>query len=68
MNESQIAVIEADLSRPDHQEATVHLLNSKNHYREGSPRGPRILVKAECIKLQVPEQADEKRVDDQAQH
>lgn len=28
MNESQIAVIEADLSRPDHQEATVHLLNA----------------------------------------
>ncbi|MEQ1854525.1 MAG: GNAT family N-acetyltransferase [Chthoniobacteraceae bacterium] len=28
MNENQIAVIEADLSRPDHQEATVHLLNA----------------------------------------
>jgi GNAT superfamily N-acetyltransferase len=28
MNENQIAVIEADLSRPDHQEATVYLLNA----------------------------------------
>ncbi len=28
MKESQITVIEADLSRPDHQEATVHLLNA----------------------------------------
>jgi GNAT superfamily N-acetyltransferase len=28
MTKSQITVIEADLSRPDHQEATVHLLNA----------------------------------------
>ena len=28
MNENQIAIIEADLSRPDHQEVTVHLLNA----------------------------------------
>jgi GNAT superfamily N-acetyltransferase len=28
MNESQITVIEADLSRPDHQEATIYLLNA----------------------------------------
>ena len=28
MNENQIAIIEADLSRPDHQEATVDLLNA----------------------------------------
>lgn len=28
MNESRISVIEADLSRPDHQAATVHLLKA----------------------------------------
>lgn len=28
MNENHISVIEADLSRPDHQETTVHLLNA----------------------------------------
>jgi len=28
MNESRISVVEADLSRPDHQAATVHLLNA----------------------------------------
>ncbi len=28
MNESRISVVEADLSRPDHEAATVHLLNA----------------------------------------
>jgi GNAT superfamily N-acetyltransferase len=49
VNEGRITVVEADLSRPDHQETTVHLLNAYAMDAMGDGKPLSEMVKREVI-------------------